>query len=118
VARILIVDDAESDRVLEESILLRAGHEVVSAANGEEAIARYLDSGVDVVITDLEMPHVHGFELISRLRDLRPCPPVIAVSGAGAFHLDVALELGAISTLAKPIDAVLLLQAVDAALTH
>ena len=80
-ARVLIVDDAESDRVLEETILTQAGHYVLSASNGEEAILRYLDSGVDIVITDLEMPHVHGFELIARLRDLRPCPPVIAVSG-------------------------------------
>ena len=115
-ARILIVDDEESDRLIEEAILTEAGHEVCCAAGGEQALRRYLESGIDLVITDLQMPDVHGFELISILRDLLPSPPVIAVSGTGEFQLHMASQLGASVTLTKPIDAGALLQAVENAL--
>jgi CheY-like chemotaxis protein len=116
VARILIVDDEESDRLLGEAILTRAGHEVVTSSGGEDALRRFLGEGVDVVITDLQMPDVHGFELITILRELLPQPPVIAVSGTGEFQLHMARELGAVATLTKPLQPETLLGAVDAAL--
>ncbi len=50
-ARILIVDDAESDRVLEQAILERHGHETFLAADGEEALRKYQLKGIEVVIT-------------------------------------------------------------------
>lgn len=112
-ARILIVDDVESDRVVQVAILTKAGHEVLSASDGEPALRQHLERGVDLVITDLQMPDVHGFELIAMLRDLSPSPPVIAVSGTGEFQLDMARQLGAAASVSKPIDAVTLLQAVQ-----
>lgn len=115
-ARILIVDDEASDRLIEETILTEAGHEVLSAADGEDALRRYLDSGIDVVVTDLQMPDVHGFELISILRSMQPGPPVIAVSGKGDLQLHMARELGASVTLKKPVDPERLLRAVEAVL--
>lgn len=115
-ARILIVDDDESARSFEDAILTDAGHDVCSAPDGEQALRLYLESGFDLVITDLEMPDVHGFELISIFRDLSPSPPVIAVSGTGEFQLHMARRLGAVATLSKPIDPTRLLHAVEEAL--
>ena len=112
-ARILIVDDEESARMFEETILTDAGHDVCSSPGGEQALRQYLENDFDLVITDLQMPDLHGFELISILRDLIPSPPVIAVSGAGETQLLEARRLGAVATLAKPIDAARLLRAVD-----
>ena len=115
-AKILVVDDVESDREIERVILERSGHEVFSAAGGADALRECLDKGIDVVITDLKMPDVHGFELITVLGDLSPRPPVIAVSGTGAYHLHMARQLGAVETLSKPVEAEALLRAVDRAL--
>ena len=115
-ARILIVDDEEGDRLILEAILSRAGHEIYFAENGEEALRQYQLKGVDVVITDLQMPEVHGFELITVLRDFSPPPSVIAISGTGSFQLHMAEALGAKATIAKPVDPELLTDAVDRAL--
>lgn len=114
-ARVLIVDDEESDRLLESAILEQAGHEVVIVAGGDDALRAYLGQGVDVVITDLQMPDVHGFELITILRQLTPTPAIIAVSGTGQYQLHMAEALGAHTTLSKPIEADLLLDAVERA---
>lgn len=115
-AKILVVDDVETDREIERVILERSGHEVFSAGGGADALRECLDKGIDVVITDLKMPDVHGFELITVLGDLSPRPPVIAVSGTGAYHLHMARQLGAVETLSKPVEAEALLRAVDRAL--
>jgi DNA-binding NtrC family response regulator len=114
--RILIVDDEESDRLLLQGILARAGYQTFVASGGEEALRTYLDAGVDAVITDLQMPDVHGFELISILRDFTPRPALIAVSGTGAIQLYMAEALGASWTLRKPVDPVQLLDLVERAL--
>jgi DNA-binding NtrC family response regulator len=114
--RILIVDDEESDRLLLQGILARAGYQTFVASGGEEALRTYLDAGVDAVITDLQMPDVHGFELISILRDFTPRPALIAVSGTGAIQLYMAEVLGARWTLRKPVDPEQLLDLVERAL--
>jgi two-component system response regulator (stage 0 sporulation protein F) len=118
VARILIVDDDEGDRLILEAILAREGHQTFFAQDGDEALRQYQLHGVDLVITDLQMPEVHGFELITVLRDFQPPPPLIAVSGTGSFQLQMAEALGAKWTLTKPIDAALLLDAVARALAN
>lgn len=111
-ARILIVDDEESDRLLVQAVLARAGHETVVVEGGEEALREFLKSGIDIVVTDLQMPDVHGFELISILREFKPAPSVIAISATGPFQLHMAEALGAEWTLLKPLDPRLLLDAV------
>ena len=115
-ARILVVDDVEADRLIEETILTRAGHEVIALEGGAEALRRQLDGDVDLVITDLDMPDVHGFELITILRELVPSPPVVAISGKGRLQLHFARELGAQVTVEKPVDRERLLEAVETAL--
>ena len=87
----------------------------MAVSGGEDALRGYLGSGVDVVVTDLQMPDVHGFELISILREFSPPPEIVAVSGTGPFQLHMAEALGATWTLRKPIDPELLLDAVDRA---
>jgi two-component system NtrC family sensor kinase len=116
VAKILIVDDEEADRLIAQAILERAGHETFFAFDGEDALRQYALKGVEVVITDLQMPEVHGFELITVLRDFEKPPAVIAISGTGSFQLSMAEALGAKYTLTKPLDPDLLIDAVNRAL--
>ena len=111
-ALILIVDDDEADRIVLGTILERAGHETFFATGGEEALREYGGHAIEVVITDLQMPKVHGLELITVLRDLHPRPAIIAISGTGPDQLDMAQAVGADVTLAKPVDPHELLGAV------
>lgn len=115
-ARILIVDDEEGDRLIAQAILARAGHETFFAHDGEDALKQYAMKGIDLVLTDLQMPEVHGFELISVLRDFADPPALVAVSSTGQFQLQMAEALGARYTLVKPLTPELLLDAIDRAL--
>jgi len=114
VALVLIVDDEASDRIIHRAILERANHEVFFARDGEEALSQYRGKGIQVVITDLQMPKLHGLELITILRDFLPRPGIVAISGTGEDQLDVAHALGAQRTLTKPVDPEELLAAVAA----
>ena len=116
-ARILIVDDDEADRLVLRTILERGGHETFLAEDGREAVSVYGATEIDVVVTDLQMPNLHGLELITVLRDLSPRPAIIAISGTGLEQLDMAQAVGADVTLTKPVDPYELLGAVTMAVT-
>ena len=111
-ARVLVVDDEEADRVVLNTILERAGHEVYLAADGDEALELYEGKGIELVITDLQMRNVHGLELITIIRDFEPRPRIIAISGTGEVQLEMAQALGAQRTLTKPVRPDQLLTAV------
>lgn len=115
-ATILIVDDDEADRLIAQAILVRAGHETFFAHDGEDALRQYALREIDLVLTDLHMPAVHGFELISVLRDFEKRPALVVMSGTGQVQLHMAEALGAKFTLQKPLDPELLLRTVDEAL--
>lgn len=117
-ARVLIVDDEEADRVVLRTILERSGHQIFEAKDGDEALELYDGKDIDVVVTDLQMRNVHGLELITILRDFEPRPGIIAISGTGEVQLDMAQALGATRTLTKPVTPDQLLSAVDAVLTR
>lgn len=115
-ARILIVDDEEQDRVLERSILEDAGHELLFASDGQAALQLYREEEVDLVITDLAMPRLNGLRLIRMLLEEDPDARVIAVSGVSPEQLPTAEEFGALGTLFKPLDRDVLLERVEAVL--
>lgn len=111
-SRILIVDDDQSDRLLQQSILEGAGHTTFTAKDGAEALVKYGKLGIDMVITDLRMPSFGGLELIEVLARLSPKPSIIAISALGEGELEKARSGGASVALAKPITADALLSAV------
>lgn len=115
-ARVLIVDDDESARLLLGAILRTAGHDTCFATSGEEALHAFLRSELDVVVTDLHMPFGGGVELIEAITGLDSDMPIIAVSGShGPATLVIAGKAGACAMLSKPVDASDLLAAVAAA---
>jgi len=118
VAHILIVDDEASDRLLQQRILERHGHEVCTAADGVEALLALGTKEIDLVITDLQMPDIHGLELISVLRDRSPRPTIVVVSGTGPDQLAIAKAVGAQFTLNKPVYAEQLTAIVEQALAR
>lgn len=80
---IVITEDDEKVRNLTSAILIEAGHDVITAANGEEAVLLISDSpdSVDLVILDVIMPILGGYEAADRIREIRPDMPLIFCSG-------------------------------------
>jgi CheY-like chemotaxis protein len=102
---ILIIENDPSNRLLAERILSLAGYQVVEAANGQAALHLLDATAVDMIVTDLSMPGLDGFDLI-RLIQARPALahiPIIAVT-AHAFEAEqqLALRLGCAALLVKP----------------
>ena len=105
--RILVVDDSLSIRRVVGQMLTRWGHLVDTAGDGYEALELLQENRYDVVITDLEMPRVNGFELLDEVRrrpDLRQTPVFVLTSRAGEKHQALAAELGASGYLTKPLE--------------
>ncbi|MFN0178985.1 MAG: response regulator [Gemmatimonadales bacterium] len=104
--RILLVDDDDLSRATIHQMLERAGHAVVSTANGGDAIGLFKTAPPEMVITDLIMPDTDGLELIQELRKLDGTVRIIAISGGGRVnaneYLTVARKFGAAGILAKP----------------
>ncbi len=111
-AHVLIVDDSELDRVILGNIFEQAGHECHFATGGLEALETYLRGGLDIVVTDLQMPDGGGLEFIEALRALLPEAPIIVVSGTGPEVLTEAESKGAFVAFSKPVDPHALLEAV------
>jgi two-component system response regulator AtoC len=101
--RILIVDDDDALRESLGLVLVSEGYELVSAANGEEALVRIEDTSVDVVLCDLRMPGIDGFDLIPQIGRKLPGVPIILMSAHGTADLAIeAMQRGAYDYLAKP----------------
>ena len=110
-ARILIVDDDILIRETLEAILTSWGHQVDCAANGIKAIKIIESNSIDLVITDIIMPDMDGYELIRKLRKQSDSPKIIAMSGGGFKQdskelLNTALLMKADNILHKPFDSV------------
>ena len=108
---ILAVDDMPENRELISRLLSRAGHTVISAVSGEEALELLETRGVDVVLLDLMMPGIGGSEVLKRMKeheDLR-ATPVIMISGRQDMDQIIAcIQAGADDYLLKPFNPVLL----------
>jgi nitrogen regulation protein NR(I) len=117
--RILIADDEINIRRVLEAILKRDGYEVVTAANGEEALAR-MGRGIHTVITDLKMPGLDGMGLLKKLAADHPDVPVVMITAHGSVENAVeAVKLGAFDYVEKPFDQEQIRQVVAKALkTH
>jgi CheY-like chemotaxis protein len=106
-SRILIVDDDMSTREVLAEQLLAPDREVATAADGVEALATAQTFGPHLVITDVEMPNMSGWELFVQLRGRRETAltPVIFATASGARHDRMrGLRLGAVDYVVKPLD--------------
>lgn len=112
---VLIVDDSLSVRKFVSTILQQRGYKVLTATNGLEALNIIDEQPVDMIILDLEMPVMHGYELLRELerRGLSEIvPTVVLTSRASEKHKEKAKSLGARDYLVKPFEEDLLLEIV------
>jgi len=118
-AKILVVDDVAGNRDLLRRRLEREGHTVLMAGDGKEALARIAGGGLDLVLLDILMPEMDGFQVLHHVkstvagRDI----PVIMISSLDEIDSVVrCIEMGAEDFLPKPFDPVLLRARVNACL--
>ena len=103
---VLVVDDSLSVRRTAERLLEKSGVEAVVAGDGVEAIELMRHRKFDLVITDLEMPRLNGYELITTIRrnpETRDLPVVVLSSRASEKHREHAKRVGASGYLTKPL---------------
>jgi len=115
--RALVVDDSRAIREAMTSMHGREGWIVDVAEDGARALQMTRQLRYDLIVTDLEMPELHGFDLIARLRTderFKTTPIVIITSRANPEHRRRARDLGVRALVAKPITRRKLLEALSA----
>ena len=119
--RILVVDDDPMVCMAIEVFLQRHGFEVIVTDGGEAGLRALDRGGIDLMIVDIFMPHMRGFESIRIFHERAPAIPLVAMSGYAFANLNapapdflrMALELGASRCLRKPFTPVALLTVIN-----
>ncbi len=116
---VLAIDDDPTIRGLLADLLSLNGYSVITASEGREGIELFCQQHPDLVITDIQMPHMDGLELLRQVRDVDESVPVILVTGHGDLDNALrALRRGAYDFLLKPINPEILLNTVRKGLEH
>lgn len=104
--KILIIDDEQPIREVLMHALAKAGYDVSTCSDGDEAIRHLEQNTVDLIITDVLMPNKDGVEVINHIRKNAGRLPIIAMSGGGQLNLDalnrICKLLGAREFINKP----------------
>lgn len=103
---VLVVDDERAIRRLLRMYLTDAGFTVAEAADGAEAVEQVRRGGIDLVLLDLMLPGIDGFEVCSRLRELGRVPVIMLTARSDEANRVTGLELGADDYVVKPFSPV------------
>lgn len=113
---ILLIDDSLSIRKFVGRMLENGGYQVDTAVDGEEGLRKAAAQNYRLIITDLEMPKLNGYEVIQALRgrpQTQTTPIVVMTTRAGDKHRQMAINTGASSYIAKPVEERALIQEVE-----
>jgi DNA-binding response OmpR family regulator len=100
--RVLVVDDDDDIRLLLEELLRSAGYEVEAAADGRAALRAFHARPADLVVLDISMPELDGFETLERLRDLSDVPVILLTARSGEIDKVRGFRAGADDYVVKP----------------
>ena len=101
--RILVVDDEETVREMVSKVINLIGHEVVTTGNGREALEILRSQPFSIMITDVKMPEMDGFELTKVVRDQFPGTPIICMTAHGtSYNYTDVVGVGATDYISKP----------------
>jgi DNA-binding response OmpR family regulator len=114
--RVLVVDDDSDLRLLVEKLLSGAGYVVESAADGRAALRAFHATPADIVVLDVSMPELDGFETLERLRDLSNVPVILLTARSGEIDKVRGFRAGADDYVVKPFGRQELLARIEALL--
>lgn len=115
-ARLLLIDDSLSIRKFVGKMLESAGYPFDTAVDGDDGLRKASTADYRLILTDLEMPKLNGFEVIQALRsrpETRHTPVVVMTTRARDKHRRMAISLGANAYISKPVEERVLLQEVE-----
>lgn len=120
---VLVAEDSVATRRMLEKILTAAGYRVIVCRDGQEALEQVEQhtGEIDLILSDVEMPRLNGFELLEKVRALpafKTTPIVMATSRTGDRHKQEAKRLGATDYLGKPVQPQQLIDKVGELLDH
>ena len=107
IRKILVVDDSPTERLALHEVLTRNGYEVLTAQNGEEAIVRSQADRPDLILMDVVMPVMNGYQAtrtISRNESTRDIPIIMCTSKGQETDKIWGMRQGALAYLVKPVD--------------
>jgi len=110
---VMVVDDSLTVRKITSRLLLRSGYQVATAKDGEDALTQLADLSPAVMLLDVEMPRMDGFELARRLRQdakTKTLPIIMITSRTADKHRNYALEIGVNEYMGKPYQEDILLE--------
>ncbi|HLX31421.1 MAG TPA: response regulator transcription factor [Gaiellaceae bacterium] len=114
--RVLVVDDDDDIRHLVGELLTRAGYSVEGASDGRAALRAFHARPCDLVVLDLSMPELDGFETLERLRDLSDVPVIVLTARSGEIDKVRGFRAGADDYVVKPFGRQELLARIEALL--
>ncbi|MFN6069211.1 MAG: response regulator, partial [Pseudanabaena sp.] len=105
--RLLIVDDVPDNLFLVRTILEEEGYEIIAASNGYEALKIIESDPIDLVLLDVMMPLMDGYEVTRRIRAIKDLPfiPILLITAYDRANAVKGLDLGADEFIRKPIEA-------------
>ena len=110
--KILLVDDSGTILMMEKFILKNDPYEIVTASNGEEAIQKAIEHRPDLILLDVMMPKMGGFEACRRIRehnDTQSIPVIMVTTRGEAGNVEAGWESGCTDYVTKPINGLELL---------
>lgn len=102
---ILVVEDDIALNKLISKVLEKDGHTVISVKDGADALSRLESIHIDMIVTDIMMPNIDGYELVESIRAVNQSMPVLFVTAKGSFNdKSRGFNIGADDYMVKPID--------------
>ena len=111
--RILIVEDLPDNRMVLSYILADLGATIDEASDGKEALSKIEGDDYDLVLMDINMPVMSGFDVMQKIKPIAEKPPVIALTAARVMDEKGALTHGFASQILKPVDPYKLIDEIE-----
>jgi len=110
--KVLVVDDSSTVLMMEKMILAKAQYEIVTAKDGEEAVARAADEQPDAILMDVVMPKMNGFEAVRKIREieaLTKTPIIMVTTRSEMENVEEGFASGCSDYITKPVNGTELL---------
>ena len=105
--KILLVDDSNTILMMERMILTKGPYDLLTASNGEDAVAQALSEKPDLILMDVVMPKMNGFDACRRIRgeaSIRHTPIIMVTTRGEAQNVETGFEAGCNDYVTKPIN--------------